>query len=138
MSWIVIFAAMAKINWDAAGVVTTIACAIHCAVLPLVLGSLPILGVNLVHNMAFEYFMIALAFVIGSYSLWHGFRLHHHSLIPLLVFATGFAFLIAKQIWHQNQYVFLPFAIVFIISAHVLNYKACRIHNHAHSEDCNH
>ena len=112
---IVIFARMAKINWDAAGVVTTIACAIHCAVLPLVLGSLPILGVNLVHNMAFEYFMIALAFVIGSYSLWHGFRHHHHSLIPLLVFAGGFAFLIAKQILHHNQFVFMPFAIVFII-----------------------
>jgi hypothetical protein len=27
---------------------------------------------------------------------------------------------------------------VFIVSAHLINYKACRIHNHAHSDDCNH
>jgi len=129
---------MAKINWDAAGVITTVACAIHCAILPLILGSLPILGVDLVDNMAFEYFMISLAFVIGSYSLWHGYRHHHHSIIPLLVFAGGFLFLVAKQIWHHQQLYLLPFAIVFIVAAHFMNYKACRIHNHAHSDDCNH
>ena len=129
---------MVKINWDAAGIATTLACAIHCAVLPLILGSLPILGMNIVNNVAFEYFMIALAFAIGSYSLWHGYRKHHHSTTPLVVFALGFAFLIAKQLWHHYQYWLLPFAIIFIISAHLLNYKACRIHNHAHSDDCDH
>jgi hypothetical protein len=129
---------MARINWDAAGIVTTVACAIHCAVLPLVLGSLPILGMNIVDNMAFEYFMIFLAFCIGTYSLWHGYRKHHHNITPVLVFAIGIAFLVAKQLFHHVQYYLLPFAIVFIISAHLLNYKACRIHNHAHSDDCNH
>jgi hypothetical protein len=24
------------------------------------------------------------------------------------------------------------------VSAHIINYKACRIHNHAHSDDCQH
>lgn len=129
---------MARMNWDAAGIVTTVACAIHCAILPLLLGSLPILGINIVNNIRFEYFMIFLAFVIGSFSLWHGYRRHHHSLIPMLVFAAGIAFLVAKQVWHHYQYWLLPFALVFIVSAHVLNYKACRIHNHAHSDDCHH
>src|SRR5687767_1732282 len=86
--------AMARINWDAAGIVTTVACAIHCAVLPLLMGTLPILGMNIINNTAFEYFMIFLAFVIGSYSLWHGYKRHHHSLIPVLVFGTGIGFLI--------------------------------------------
>jgi hypothetical protein len=130
--------AMARINWDAAGIVTTVACAIHCAILPLLLGSLPILGMNIVNNVTFEYFMIFLAFVIGSFSLWHGYRRHHHSVVPVLVFAAGISFLVAKQVWHHYQYWLLPFALVFIVSAHVLNYKACRIHNHAHSDDCHH
>ena len=130
--------AMARINWDAAGIVTTIACAIHCAILPLILSSLPILGINIVNNTGFEYFMILLAFLIGGYSLWHGYRRHHHSFVPVLVFAAGITFLIAKQVWHHYQYWFLPFALVFIVSAHLINYKACRIHNHAHSDDCNH
>ena len=130
--------AMGRINWDAAGIVTTVACAIHCAILPLLLSSLPILGINLVNNARFEYFMIFLAFVIGSYSLWHGYRRHHHSFVPVLVFATGIGFLVAKQVWHHYQYWLLPFALVFIVSAHIINYKACRIHNHAHSDDCQH
>jgi hypothetical protein len=127
-----------RLNWDALGIATSMACAVHCAVLPLVLGSLPILGMNLVNNEGFEYFMILLAFCIGGYSFWHGYRRHHHSLIPVLIFATGIGFLVAKQIWHNYQYWLLPFAILFIIYAHLLNYKSCRVHNHAHSDDCNH
>jgi len=31
-----------KVNWDALGVGASLACAIHCAVLPLILTSLPV------------------------------------------------------------------------------------------------
>jgi hypothetical protein len=128
----------ARINWDALGIFTSVACAIHCAIFPLILSSLPILGLNLVNNEGFEYFMILLAFCIGTYSLWHGYRHHHHSIYPLLIFAAGIGFLVAKQVWHDYHYWLLPFAILLIISAHVLNYKSCRVHNQAHSDDCNH
>jgi phosphoglycerol transferase MdoB-like AlkP superfamily enzyme len=127
-----------KINWDALGIATSLACAIHCAILPLMLGSLPIMGINLVNNEGFEYFMIFLAFGIGTYSLWHGFRRHHHSFLPLAIFFSGITLLVAKQVWHNWQLVLLPLAVVFIIAAHVLNYRSCRIHAHAHSDDCNH
>jgi len=39
-----------------------LACAIHCALLPLILTSLPLFGVELIDNIAFEYGMIVLAF----------------------------------------------------------------------------
>ncbi len=127
-----------RINWDALGIATSIACAIHCAVLPLVLSSLPILGMNIIDNSGFEYFMILLAFAIGIYSLWHGYRRHHHSIIPLSIFTVGILFLLAKQIWHDQQFWLLPLAIIAIVWAHLRNYRACRVHDHAHSDDCNH
>ena len=127
-----------KINWDALGIATSVACAIHCAVLPLFLGSLPIIGMNFVENEGFEYFMIFLAFTIGTYSLWHGYRKHHHSITPVVIFLVGIALLIAKQLWHHLQFWLLPFAILMIVAAHLINYKACRVHNHAHSTDCDH
>ena len=74
-----------RFNLDALGIATSLACAIHCAILPLILSSLPILGMNVVNNEGFEYFMIALAFVIGAYSLWHGYRRHHHSYAPMII-----------------------------------------------------
>jgi hypothetical protein len=134
-----IFAAMNfRFNWDAMGVATSLACAIHCAILPLIISSVPVFGVNIVENVTFEYLMILLAAVIGLISLWHGYKKHHHSLLPGTVFLAGVAALLAKQVWHHHQYWLLALAVMFIISAHWLNFRACRVHNHAHREDCDH
>ena len=127
-----------KINWDALGVTASVACAIHCAVLPLVLSSFPIFGVEIIDNAFFEYFMIGLAFAIGAYSLSHGRRKHHHSWLPLVIFAAGIACLLAKQVWHHWQLWFLLPAVVLIVAAHYLNYQLCRKANHCHVHDCAH
>ncbi|MFM2361146.1 MAG: hypothetical protein RLZZ316_48 [Bacteroidota bacterium] len=127
-----------KLNWDALGVTTTVACAIHCAVVPLLVSTLPVLGINIVDNPAFEYGMIALALIIGITALWHGFRKHHHSFWPIALFVGGILFLVAKQFWHQWQLWFLIPAVLLIVSAHFINYRFCRVHNHAHTNDCNH
>ena len=114
-----------KINWDAMGVATSVACAIHCAVLPVIMSSLPVFGVNIIDNSFFEWSMIGLAFVVGSYSLFHGFIKHHHSLTPVLIFSAGFSFLVLKQFFHSDANWFLLFAVSFIISAHYYNYRLC-------------
>ena len=67
-----------KINWDAWGIGASVACAIHCAILPLFLASLPVFGANIIHNMAFEIGMILLSLVIGCIALYHGYKKHHH------------------------------------------------------------
>ena len=78
-----------KVNWDALGIGASLACAIHCALLPLFLSSLPLFGMNIIDNPGFEVGMIALAFVVGSYSFYHGFKKHHHSLRPFLIFSLN-------------------------------------------------
>ena len=115
-----------KINWDAWGILTSVLCAIHCALLPLVASALPLLGVGFLHNPLFEYGMIGLALIIGTWALWHGFRHHHHRLTPWLLFLTGMTLLIAKQLWHQYELYLLPFAVGCIISAHIVNYRLSR------------
>src|SRR5262245_11552622 len=112
---------MFKINYDALGIAASMACAIHCAILPLVLTSLPLFGINIIGNEGFEYFMIVLAFAIGSYSLWHGYRKHHHKWMPLLIFFSGMVLLLFKQIWHAYHLWFLLPAIIAIVSGHYTN-----------------
>lgn len=127
-----------KINWDALGVGASLACAIHCALLPLFLSSLPLFGINIIHNIGFEIGMVLLALAIGSYSMYHGYKKHHHSLLPLSLFFSGFIFLVLKLFFiHYEAWLLIP-AVALIITAHVINYKSCRVHNHAHSYDCNH
>lgn len=127
-----------KINWDAFGIATSVACAIHCAVLPLVLSSLPLFGINIIENQGFELLMIGLAFVVGVYSLYHGRKKHHHSYTPLLIFALGIVLMVVKSISQSHTLWLLIPAVTAVITAHFLNYKLCRGHNHAHADDCNH
>ncbi len=127
-----------KINWDALGIATSIACAIHCAVLPLFLISLPILGADIINNKPFEYGMIVLAFSIGYIALYHGFKKHHHNIIPLLIFIGGIICLVLKELLHNAELLLLIPAIILIIWAHYMNYRLCRKANHCHNNDCNH
>jgi hypothetical protein len=127
-----------KINWDALGIAASVACAIHCALLPLILTSLPLFGINIINNLSFELFMILLAFCVGAYSLYHGWKKHHHRWLPFIIFSSGMLFLFGKQVWHEYQLFFLIPAVSFIVTAHYLNYSFCRAHNHAHEEDCDH
>ncbi|MBL7738361.1 MAG: MerC domain-containing protein [Chitinophagaceae bacterium] len=127
-----------KINWDALGITASLACAIHCALLPLFLTSLPLFGVNIIHNVFFEAGMVVLAVGIGSYSFYHGYRRHHHSFIPFILFATGILLLVLKLFFiHYETWLLIP-AVLLIVTAHVLNFRFCRVHNHAHSDDCAH
>jgi MerC mercury resistance protein len=127
-----------KINWDALGIATSVACAIHCAVLPLLLTSLPVFGINIIENIPFEYFMIVLAAVIGANSLYHGYRLHHHNTVPFILFGLGIALLFAKQIWHQYQVLLLIPAVGGIVYAHYRNFRLCRKSSHTHTASCSH
>jgi uncharacterized membrane protein YoaK (UPF0700 family) len=127
-----------KINWDAFGIAASVACAIHCAVLPLLLSSLPLFGINIIENQGFEFLMIALAFVVGVYSLYHGRKKHHHSYYPMLLFAAGISLLFIKSMLHSHSLMLLLPAVSLVVIAHYLNYKLCRVHNHAHADDCNH
>jgi len=127
-----------KINWDAFGIATSVACAIHCAVLPLILSTLPLFGINIIENQGFEFLMIALAFVVGVYALYHGHKKHHHSYYPMVLFAAGISLLFIKSMLHSHSLMLLLPAVSLVVSAHYLNYKLCRVHNHAHADDCNH
>lgn len=127
-----------RINWDMLGIGASVACAIHCAVLPLFLSTLPLFGVNIIHNIAFEAGMVLLALFIGAYSFYHGFRKHHHSAWPFLIFLAGLLLLVLKLFFiHYETWLLIP-AVALIVSAHFLNYRFCRVHNHAHSDDCDH
>ena len=120
------FCTLMKLNWDILGATTSIACAIHCALLPIVMTSFTLFGVNIIHNQWFEWGMIFLAFFVGAYSLFHGFIKHHQSYTPVLVFCAGALFLVLKQLVPIYEYLFLAMAVALILYAHSRNYLLCK------------
>lgn len=126
------------INWNAIGISASVACAIHCAFLPLFIGSLPLFGINLLDNIFFEMGMIAVALLLGSFSLLHGYRRHHHRILPLYLFYSGIALLVLKHFFTETILWLVIPSSLFIITAYYLNWKFCRLAKHCHSTDCNH
>jgi hypothetical protein len=129
---------MIRINYDALGIAASVACAIHCAVLPLILSSLPLFGVNIINNTNFELLMIGLAFLIGVYSLSHGLLKHHHRWYPVLLFGAGVSLLLLKQIYHTYLLSFLIPAVILIVAAHWSNYRECQRSSNCSKDSCSH
>ena len=126
-----------RINWDFLGMSASIACAIHCAILPVFLSTLPLFGFEILHNPWFEDGMIGLAFVIGAGSLYHGYKKHHRRSRPVMLFVAGFACLVLKEIYTGYHVIFLVPAVSLIVAAHYLNLRytaRCATHRHGSVE----
>ncbi|MFT4022997.1 MAG: MerC domain-containing protein [Flavihumibacter sp.] len=109
-------------KYDHLGIITSIACAIHCTVLPLLVSVLPFLGAKLPELPWLEWLMIGLALCFGIVSLYHGYRRHHHRLLPVVLFAAGFVCLLLNLLSGEAYvFVLIPVAAVMIISAHTYN-----------------
>jgi hypothetical protein len=128
-----------KINLDSLGIATSLLCAIHCAILPLVFTSLPFLGINFIHNEVIELLMIGLSIVIGYFALIKNYKSHHYSKYPIIIFSCGAILLVAKEFLHNKAYIFyilLILAVICIVTAHIVNFINCRkakkCHTHEH------
>lgn len=116
-----------KRNYDKWGIITSLACAIHCAVLPVFAAALPFLGINFIENSFIDYSLIGFSFFFGVFSLYNGYKHHHKRKLPAVLFAAGFTFLVINQII-RDKYVllFIPVAAILIIAADLINISYCR------------
>jgi len=111
-----------KINYDRLGIFTSVACAIHCTLLPLLVSGLPFWGIDWLEHKGIEWSMIGLALLFGTMSLYHGYKQHHGKAFPLVLFGMGFLLLILNQVIAERfVYVLIPASAVCIITAHMLN-----------------
>jgi hypothetical protein len=129
-----------RINWEALGVGASLACAIHCAVLPLFMSSLPLFGINIIHNIFVEVLLLGSAFVIGFTTLWHGYKKHHHKITTLVLFSAGMLLFTINQFvsFNHSKLILITPAVVLVIAAHFLNHRYCVEAKHCHKDDCNH
>ena len=117
---------------DQLGMTASIACAIHCAVLPLVVTVLPLVGLEFLANKWVEISMICISLVIGAWSLISTYP-RHQNLAPLLVLITGFVFIAAGHfLFVQIESILVPLGGFTIAAAHYMNWKLNRVCGHEH------
>lgn len=135
-------------NWthariaDSVGSTAAMFCAIHCALLPVMIALLPALGLGALTSSTFEWAFVVLASGLALASLWHGYRKHriYHALAFLL---PGLLAVWAGILIPGLHHSVIPHAItmsvggILISVAHIINLRlTSRNAATQHGNDC--
>ncbi|WP_426585421.1 MerC domain-containing protein [Mucilaginibacter sp. R-33] len=120
---------------DNIGITASTLCAIHCAVVPLLFTSLPLVGLGFLANAWVEWGMIIFALVIGVYSIGLSYWRTHRRSVPLFMLVSGFVIIMgghAFTITGKSEAMIVPVGGLLIAAAHYVNYRYTGACNHNH------
>ena len=126
---------------DSIGMTASALCAIHCAIVPLVFTSLPLLGLGFLANPWIEWGMIILAFIIGISSISLSYIRTHRRVLPMALLTAGFIIIICGHLYISGwiEGIIVPLGGLTIVGAHFINYKYAGSGNScAHEGDFKH
>jgi hypothetical protein len=120
---------------DNIGMTASVLCAIHCAVVPLLITSLPLLGLGFLANRWIEWSMITLALFIGISAIGLSYFRTHHKLLPMCLLITGFLIIIAGHLFITSwrEAIIVPIGGLLIATAHFFNYRYTTVCDAGHS-----
>ncbi len=129
-------------SWlDRLGATGSLVCAVHCAVLPLLIALLPALGLSAWLGEGFERAFVVFASLLGAFSLVTGYRRHRvlralgTLLLGLLVLWAGILY--APLHHHLVAHAMtMTFGGTLVGLAHLLNLRLN--HGHVHDASCAH
>ncbi|MDQ8202100.1 MerC domain-containing protein [Pelagicoccus sp. SDUM812003] len=68
-------------TWDLLGISLSVLCAIHCLSVPLLIGILPLIGLDFVADHEFEWVMMGIIFLVATWGYWRGYLRHRRKQI---------------------------------------------------------
>lgn len=130
---------------DSMGMTASTLCAIHCAIIPILITFLPLAGLGFLANPWFEWSMIILALLLGVSSIFLSYFRTHRRALPLFLLVIGFVLIIAGHIYLKGwiEAIVVPAGGLTIAFAHFINFKYIGVcnngdqffhlkHNHTH------
>jgi len=120
---------------DNIGITASTLCAIHCAVVPLLFTSLPLVGLGFLANAWVEWGMIIFALVIGVYSIGLSYWRTHRRSVPLFMLVSGFVIIMGGHAFTttgKSEAMIVPVGGLLIAAAHYVNYRYTGACNHNH------
>jgi hypothetical protein len=115
---------------DRVGATASLACAIHCALMPLVITLLPLVGLSFLADERIEWALVGSSAVLGISSLCLG-RREHGSRRALAVLSVGLALLVLGRMMEQLHIgvwgvIIVVLGGVTVAGAHFLNRRLCQ------------
>lgn len=117
---------------DQIGFTTSALCAVHCALMPFIVTTLPLIGLEFLSNPWVELTVIALSVVIGISSLVPSYLKFHRKFSPIFVLLLGFSLIFGTHLLglHNMEPVLVPLGGLAIAAAHFLNWKLTKLYGH--------
>jgi hypothetical protein len=117
-----------RFSWDVVGFSASAMCAIHCAVIPLILIYSSVAGGDVVHNHIVENVILVFSASVGAISLFPSFRKHHQKRLPIVIFMTGLLLIIGSRLSSTLpvETILTTTGALTIASAHFINWRLCR------------
>jgi hypothetical protein len=116
-------------RWDRAGVLVSGACAVHCALLPLVVAAVPVLGLGRMLDERVEWAFIAATALVGATAHLRAYWCDHRHVAPTLIFASGFSLVLCARLVLEGHHL-EPYAVgiggVLTAASHWANRRLCR------------
>jgi hypothetical protein len=135
---------------DKAGAVASFLCAIHCAIMPLLLTLLPLMALSVFASETFEWILFGASALLGVTSTCFGYKLHK-SRKAIAVLSCGLALLATGRLLHQHNHhdhaplltaeasdqghdhshpdtytIFLVSGGLIVALSHVINHRLCK------------
>ena len=126
---------------DRLGATGSLVCAVHCALLPLLIALLPSLGIAVWLGDSFEFGFVAFATLLGVFTLVWGYR-RHRVVRALGLLIPGLVVLWVGVLFAPLHHALVPHAIAMTFGgtlvglAHLANLRLN--HGHVHDATCAH
>ena len=92
---------------DWLGIIASVACAIHCAIMPFIVSYLPALGLGFLADEFFHKVMVFVCFTIALYAFIPGLK-RHKKLTPVLFGVFGLMFISVAAFGVEDDCCALP------------------------------
>ncbi len=126
---------------DRFGALGSLLCAVHCAVLPMLLAAAPALGLSFWLSGEVEAVIVVFVTLLGLFSLILGYR-RHRAMQALALLVPGLLLLWAGLLHAELHHSLIPHAIVMTLGgmlvgfAHLVNLRLNQ--GHVHDASCVH
>jgi hypothetical protein len=114
---------------DRLGAAASLACAAHCAAMPLLAGLAPLVELGFLASEQTEWALAGLSLGIGSLSLPPSYARKHRQWRPLLLFAFGASMIVVRLLMEEGSRLEAPtmaLGALLITCAHLVNRRLCR------------
>ena len=115
---------------ERAGMIASFACAVHCALTPLVIGVVPFLGMRFLADERAEWILVGVSMAIGISTLLPAYIRRHRQAKPLLLFASGLCLILLGHLGPAaGPLTEMPMAVsggLLVTASQLLNRRLCQ------------